>query len=99
MDGETAPTKLLAGILPARGLHVLTGNDARINIALAADLAVALASGQFGCALCPPDADGVRASLAGFFGSQVGEALRRRYYCGRQPLSHAGVRPDLQGLR
>lgn len=73
MHGEAAPMRLLAGILPARGIHVMTGNGARINAALAADLAVALASSQFGCGLGLPDAEGVRASLAGFFGQPVGE--------------------------
>jgi hypothetical protein len=34
LHGEMSTTKLLAGIPPARGLHCLTGHDARINMAL-----------------------------------------------------------------
>ncbi|MCW2284938.1 hypothetical protein M2323_002935 [Rhodoblastus acidophilus] len=71
--GETAQTKLLAGILPPRGIHALTGPDAATNTALAADLAVALAAGDVGCGLGLPDANGTRASLAGFFGNSIGE--------------------------
>jgi hypothetical protein len=37
LNGEkTAPTKLLAGVLPPRGVHVLTGPDAAINLSIAA---------------------------------------------------------------
>jgi hypothetical protein len=45
----------------------------RSPLALATDLAVALAAGPLGCSLGVPDAEGVRASLAGFFGQPVGE--------------------------
>jgi hypothetical protein len=100
LHGETAPTKLLAGILPASGLHALTGHDARINSALAADLAVALAAGPIACGLSLPDADGVRASLGRFFGSQVGETLWRRHYRVKQPPCHSGGHPtDVWRLR
>jgi hypothetical protein len=68
LHSEVAATKLVAGILPSRGVHALTGTDAQTNLAIAADLAVALAAGPIGCGLGLPDAKGVRTSLAGFFG-------------------------------
>lgn len=72
---EPAPTALLASIMPAQGVHVLAGHDAATDAALAADLAVALAAGDVGCGLGLPDANGVRATLSGFFGQRCGEPV------------------------
>lgn len=90
LHGEAAPTKLLAGILLAPGVHPLVGNDALINISLAAEMVVALAAGSLACGLSQPDADGIRRSLGGFFDSPVGPTLWRRACHVRQPLCRAG---------
>lgn len=60
------------GFLPERGVHYICGADDAANMAIAANLAVAVAAGDVGGGLSEPDEDGVRHALGGFFGKAVG---------------------------
>jgi hypothetical protein len=65
LHGETTP-----GFLPTRGLHILTGQDVRINSTVAAP--IWLSHSPLAHSDAPLAYDyGVRVSLGGFFGAQV----------------------------
>lgn len=58
--------------LPERGFHCITGPYDAANMAIAAELAVAVAAGDVGGGLSERDKDGMRATLGGFFGKPTG---------------------------
>jgi len=60
------------GFLPERGIHYITGPDDDVNMAIAAELAVAVAAGDVGGGLSAPDENGVRHAKGGFFGQPIG---------------------------
>jgi hypothetical protein len=63
MGGEAAQTKLLARIMPARGVYAIAGHDVQIISAVAAGLSIMFAVGSVVCGLGLPDTEGVQASL------------------------------------